>query len=87
MGLPLDARHVAVPERPLRLVPGGLPLRRRDFRAPGVTRIAAATTAPHTGAAFTFWHPDLVTLHVWLWYPNPDGLFASYNPLVRPFNG
>jgi hypothetical protein len=44
-------------------------------------------TAPDTGAAFTFWHPDLVTLHVWLWYPNPDGLFASYNPLVKPFNG
>jgi hypothetical protein len=44
-------------------------------------------TAPDTGAAFTFWHPDLVTLHVWLWYPNPDGFFASTNPLVKPFNG
>jgi hypothetical protein len=43
-------------------------------------------TAPKTGAAFGFWHPDLVTMHVWLWYPNPNGLFASYNPLVRPFN-
>jgi hypothetical protein len=43
--------------------------------------------SPHTGAAFGFWHPDLVTMHVWLWYPNPDGLFASYNPLVKPFNG
>jgi len=43
--------------------------------------------APKTGAAFTFWHPDLVTMHVWLWYPNPDGLFASTNPLVTPFNG
>ena len=38
------------------------------------------------GAAFTFWHPDLVTMHVWLWYPNPSGLFASTNPLVSPFN-
>jgi len=38
------------------------------------------------GAAFTFWHPDLVTMHVWLWYPNPSGLFASTNPLVTPFN-
>ena len=38
------------------------------------------------GAAFTFWHPDLVTLHVWLWYPNPDGIYASMNPLVHPFN-
>jgi hypothetical protein len=44
-------------------------------------------TSPKTGAAFTFWHPDLVTMHVWLWYPNPNGLFASYNPLARPFNG
>jgi hypothetical protein len=24
---------------------------------------------------------------VWLWYPNPNGFFASYNPLVKPFNG
>ena len=41
---------------------------------------------PATGAAFTFWHPTLVTMHVWLWYPNPSGLFASTNPLVTPFN-
>jgi hypothetical protein len=31
-------------------------------------------------------HPLLITLHVWLWYPNPSGLFASTNPLVSPFN-
>jgi hypothetical protein len=43
-------------------------------------------TSPKTGAAFGFWHPDLVTMHVWLWYPNPGGLFASYNALVKPFN-
>jgi hypothetical protein len=47
---------------------------------------ACPATAPGTGAAFNFWHPDLVTLHVWLWYPNPSGLYASMNPLVRPFN-
>jgi len=39
-----------------------------------------------TGAAFTFWHPDLVTMHVWIWYPNPAGLYSSTNPLVAPFN-
>ena len=39
-----------------------------------------------SGARFNFWHPPLVTLHVWIWYHNPDGLFASMNPLVRPFN-
>jgi hypothetical protein len=38
------------------------------------------------GAGFTFWHPDLVTLHLWLWYPNPDGVFNSTNALVAPFN-
>jgi hypothetical protein len=43
-------------------------------------------TSPETGAAFNFWHPDLVTLHVWLWYPNPAGLYNGTNPLVRPFN-
>ena len=44
-----------------------------------------AKTAPHTGATFTFWHPDLITMHVWVWYPNPAGLFASTNPLNAPF--
>ena len=47
---------------------------------------ACATTAPDSGAKFTFWHPNLITLHVWLWYPNPSGLYASMNPLVHPFN-
>jgi hypothetical protein len=54
---------------------------------PAASQAACSQTAPGTGAAFGFWHPDLVTLHVWLWYPNPSGLFASMNPLVRPFNG
>jgi hypothetical protein len=44
-------------------------------------------TSPETGSPFVFWHPKLVTLHVWIWYPNPDGLYAGTNPLVRPFNG
>jgi hypothetical protein len=33
-----------------------------------------------------FWHPPFVTMHVWLWYPNPAGLFSSTNPLITPFN-
>ena len=41
---------------------------------------------PKTGARFNFWHPDLVTLHVWLWYPNPDGLYNGTNPYIQPFN-
>jgi hypothetical protein len=45
-----------------------------------------AERSPQTGAAFNFWHPDLVTLHVWAWYPNPAGLYNGTNPYVRPFN-
>ena len=45
-----------------------------------------AKRSPETGARFTFWHPDLVTLHVWLWYPNPAGLYSGTNPYIRPFN-
>jgi hypothetical protein len=40
----------------------------------------------HDGSKFFFWHPDLVTLHVWLWHHNPDGLYEGMNPLVAPFN-
>jgi hypothetical protein len=45
-----------------------------------------ARRSPQTGAAFSFWHPPLVTLHVWVWYHNPDGLYNGTNPLVKPFN-
>jgi hypothetical protein len=47
---------------------------------------ACPKVSSETGASFGFWHPPLVTMHVWLWYPNPDGLFAGSNPLMRPFN-
>jgi hypothetical protein len=39
-------------------------------------------THAESGAEFTFWHPDLVTLHVWGWLHNPDGLYSPTNPLV-----
>jgi hypothetical protein len=45
-----------------------------------------AKRSPETGARFNFWHPDLVTLHLWLWYPNPAGLTSGTNPYIRPFN-
>lgn len=45
-----------------------------------------ARTHPRTGAAFNFWHGPLVTMHLWIWYPNPSGLFAEFNPLLTPFN-
>jgi hypothetical protein len=47
---------------------------------------ACPKRSPTTGAAFNFWHPDLVTLHVWLWYPNPAGLYSGTNPYIHPFN-
>ena len=53
---------------------------------PAASQDACAPTAPDSGAAFTFWHPNLVTLHVWIWYPNPSGIYASMNPLAHPFN-
>jgi hypothetical protein len=45
-----------------------------------------APASPKSGSPFVFWHPKLVTLHVWAWYTNPDGLYNGTNPLVRPFN-
>jgi hypothetical protein len=45
-----------------------------------------AKRSPETGSPFNFWHPNLVTLHVWVWYHNPSGLYSGTNPLVRPFN-
>lgn len=54
---------------------------------PAASEDDCAATSPETGTPFVFWHPKLVTLHVWIWYPNPDGLYNPTNPLVRPFNG
>jgi hypothetical protein len=48
--------------------------------APSDDRAGCPASAPRTGAAFRFWHRRLVTLNVWLWSANPNGLFASTNP-------
>ena len=53
---------------------------------PDKTAATCPTTAPGSNAKFTFWHPDLITMHVWIWYPNPAGLYSSTNPDVAPFN-
>jgi len=53
------------------------------FRASQET---CAPKSPQTEAGFGFWHPDLVTLHLWAWYPNPAGVYSGTNPLMRPFN-
>ncbi|HEY8473953.1 MAG TPA: hypothetical protein VIL37_15140 [Natronosporangium sp.] len=49
---------------------------------PNADEAACEPAHPETGAPFTFWHPDLTTLHVWAWSANPDGLFAPTNPLI-----
>ncbi len=43
-------------------------------------------TSPQTGAKFNFWHPRLVTLHFWVWYPNSGGIYSGLNPNVNGFN-
>jgi hypothetical protein len=43
------------------------------------------SASPQTGSPFNFWHPDLVTLHVWLWMSNPAGIYHGTNPLIPPF--
>jgi hypothetical protein len=53
---------------------------------PARSQDACPNRSPQTGARFNFWHPDLVTLHVWLWYPNPAGLYNGTNPYIQPFN-
>ena len=53
---------------------------------PSESQDSCPKTAPGSGAAFNFWHPNLITMHIWLWYPNPSGLYSGTNPLVHPFN-
>jgi hypothetical protein len=53
---------------------------------PATAQSACTSKAPGTGAGFTFWHPNLVTLHLWLWHPNPSGIFSGTNPLVGTYN-
>ena len=53
---------------------------------PATVQSACPAKSPSTGAAFNFWHPNLITLHLWVWYPNPSGIFSGTNPLVSLFN-
>jgi hypothetical protein len=51
------------------------------------SQAVCAAKSPQSGAAFSFWHPRLITLHFWIWYPNTSGIYMGTNPLVAPFNG
>ena len=54
---------------------------------PSATEEECAPAHPDTASEFTFWHPDLVTFHVWAWMHNAAGLFNGTNPLMTPYNG
>jgi hypothetical protein len=47
---------------------------------PAASKSDCADVSPSTGSGFTFWHPDLVTFHAWIWAPNPAGLYHGTNP-------
>ena len=85
-GCSRDAEDPAAAERDVRLLPGGAATT-RTARSSRTRTPRRARRRPRHGAKFTFWHPDLITMHVWVWYPNPAGLYSSTNPLVAPFNG
>ena len=60
----------------------------RDFRElPGARASGCAPTHPESGAPFVQWHPTLAVVHVWAWYPNPDGPFAAENPYLAAYGG
>jgi hypothetical protein len=42
---------------------------------------------PASGAEFVLWHPALAVVHVWAWYPNPDGPFAAENRYLDAWGG
>ncbi len=43
--------------------------------------VSCPATSPG-GAPLVLWHPDLWTLHTWIWRGNPDGIFEPFNPNV-----
>jgi hypothetical protein len=51
------------------------------------SQTSCAPKSPQTGSPFSFWHPRLITLHFWIWYPNTSGIYMGTNPLAAPFNG
>ena len=72
-----------------RVLPDGTLLKVNDSDGSFVVAAAEAKCAKmnaKSGAEFGFWHPPLVTLHMWIWYPNPGGIFGEFNPLLTPFN-
>ena len=40
-----------------------------------------------SGEPFVLWHPGFAVVHVWAWYPNPDGPFAAENAYLAAYGG
>ena len=86
MGVHLQARNPTATRGTVRHLPAACHYLDGTLVAESAQSMCPAKS-PQTGAAFNFWHPNLITLHFWIWYPNPAGLYSSMNPLVNPFNG
>jgi hypothetical protein len=41
---------------------------------------------PATKAKFSTWHPNLYSIHAYVFAENPEGLFAELNPLLEKYN-
>jgi hypothetical protein len=54
---------------------------------PAAAETDCKPASPDGSSPFGFWHPKLVTMHVWLWYHNPAGLYHPTNPLVQTPGG
>ena len=50
---------------------------------PGQNENGCPTEHPTTHAPLGLWHPDLWIMSAWVWYPNPNGVFSLYNPLLQ----
>ena len=60
----------------------------RDFRElPGARASDCPSRHPASGEPFALWHPPFAVVHVWAWYPNPDGPFAPENLYLAAYGG
>ena len=60
----------------------------RDFRElPGARPGECPARHPVSGEPFVLWHPSFAVVHVWAWYPNPDGPFAAENSYLAAYGG
>ena len=86
VGLPQEAGDATAEGRHVRLVPGGVPLQRRHVRARAERGRLRDRRAPSRARRSTSGTRRSSTMHVWIWYPNPAGMYASMNPLVHAFS-